>query len=232
MIKRTSPIFASILGMSSFLTAQELVTNPISGHNVTARQPVVEAGDLIPQAQPSNQVSQAEDEVEKFHFFEGFVSKTNQDELLGMVLKHLLHDPEKACEVVKEAIMVSDADENLVAAIVETACEAAPEKMRIIAQCAMAVSPTSLHRIQQVLAKLDPGGEDFQLGGKDGMEKSGLDKSGLDDDGGESGQVMGIILETSPISNPIPQIPPEIPTISPPPTSNISPPASSANPLN
>lgn len=210
--------------MGQELTADQNTSNPDD-----SRQAVVESGDLIPKVQQFSKVSQSEDVTEQFHFFEGFVSKTNQDELLGMVLKHLLHDAEKACEVVKEAIVVSEADEDLVAAIVETACEAVPEKMRIIAQCAMAVSPTSLHRIQQVLAKLDPGGEDFQPDGKDGLDKSGLDKSGLDDDGGESGQVLGMILDTSPISNPIPQIPPDIPIISPPPTSNVSPPMVSGN---
>lgn len=220
---RSPSILVSMLGLTSVLVGQDLALNQTAAASDSSRQPVVEAGDFIPAAVPTSDAAPTSNSAEPFHFFQGFVSKTNQDELLGMVLKHILKDPEQACEVVKEAILVSEADEDLVAAIVETACEAAPEKMRIIAQCAMAVSPNSLHRIQQVLAKLDPGGVDLYFDEKAGLDKSGLDKSGLDDSGGETGQVLGIVLETSPISNPIPQIPPEVPTISPPPTTSISP---------
>lgn len=214
-MKRTSTIAASILGVTSVLMGQDLAFHRAGTVAPAARGPVVESGDLIPASNSAEQAEAAEDASEKFHFFEGFVSKTSQDELLAMVQKLILQKPDNCCEIVKEAILISEADEDLVAAIVETACETAPEKMRIIAQCAMAVSPNALPQIQQVLAKLDPGGVDFYFD-----EKSGLDKSGMNKGGMETGEVQGLILDTSPISNPIPQIPPDIPTISPPPSTN------------
>ena len=43
-----------------------------------------------------------------------------------------------------------------VAAIVEAAANVAPEHMRLISQCAVAVAPDALAQVQAVLAKLDP----------------------------------------------------------------------------
>jgi len=77
-------------------------------------------------------------------------------EILQTVESQVQANPECACEIVKAAIETSKADVKLVASIVETASTAAPEKMRIIAQCAVAVMPESLSDVQAVLAKLDP----------------------------------------------------------------------------
>jgi hypothetical protein len=71
-----------------------------------------------------------------------------------------------ACEIVKAAIRVSEADSKLVADIVEVAIMAAPETLRIVSQCAIAISPESLSEIQAVLAKLDPGSGDGGSGAK------------------------------------------------------------------
>jgi hypothetical protein len=116
-------------------------------------------------------------------FFEGFVSETSEEALLDLLAKAIIKDPEHACEIVKKAIVISDADADLVAKIVETACIEAPEKMRIIAQCAIAAFPDALEQIQQVLAKLDPaaGDGDSSKSGKEIVSsKSGketLDKT-------------------------------------------------------
>ncbi|NJM38324.1 MAG: hypothetical protein HC845_10955 [Akkermansiaceae bacterium] len=64
--------------------------------------------------------------------------------------------PGCACEIVKSAIEASVADTKIVAAIVEAAAMAAPEQMRLISQCAVAVAPDALSAVQAVLAKLDP----------------------------------------------------------------------------
>jgi hypothetical protein len=77
-------------------------------------------------------------------------------EILQTVESQVQANPDCACEIVKAAIETSKADVKLVAAIVETASTAAPEKMRIVAQCAVAVMPDSLADVQAVLAKLDP----------------------------------------------------------------------------
>jgi hypothetical protein len=62
-----------------------------------------------------------------------------------------------ACDIVKAAIMASQADATLVAGIVEIASTTAPEQMRLVGQCALAVAPDSLAAVQAVLTKLDPG---------------------------------------------------------------------------
>ncbi|OYV05097.1 MAG: hypothetical protein CFE26_13390 [Verrucomicrobiales bacterium VVV1] len=77
-------------------------------------------------------------------------------ELLQIVEVRVSANPGCACEIVKTAIEVSKADVQVVASIVETASAAAPDKMRLIAQCAVAVAPDSLAGVQAVLAKLDP----------------------------------------------------------------------------
>ena len=75
---------------------------------------------------------------------------------LQLVEKEILANPGCACEVVKAAIEGSKADVKLVASIVETASTAAPDQMRLISQCAVAVAPDALANVQAVLAKLDP----------------------------------------------------------------------------
>lgn len=61
-----------------------------------------------------------------------------------------------SCEVVKAAILQSRLEAKTVAAIVEAAILAAPEHMRITAQCAIAAAPEATAEIQAVLARLDP----------------------------------------------------------------------------
>ena len=58
------------------------------------------------------------------------------------------------------------------AQIVETAIEAAPEKMRMVAQCAIAVAPDALPNVQAILVKHDPQGGDTVIE----SAKGGLDK--------------------------------------------------------
>lgn len=62
-----------------------------------------------------------------------------------------------ACEVVKAALTATRADATLTARVVEAAATAAPESMRLAAQCAIAAVPEALAEVQAVLAKLDPG---------------------------------------------------------------------------
>jgi hypothetical protein len=80
----------------------------------------------------------------------------DQSATLQTVEKEIGANPGCACEVVKAAIEGSKADAKLVAAIVETASTVAPEHMRLISQCAVAMAPDSLANVQAVLAKLDP----------------------------------------------------------------------------
>jgi hypothetical protein len=77
-------------------------------------------------------------------------------EVLQVVEKEVGANPDCACEVVKAAIEASKADAKTVAAIVETAASVAPDKMRLVSQCAVAVAPESLADVQAVLSRLDP----------------------------------------------------------------------------
>ena len=76
--------------------------------------------------------------------------------VLEVVEKEVTANPDCACEVVKAAIQGTEADSKLVASIVETASTAAPEKMRLVSQCAVAVAPEALGDVQAVMSRLDP----------------------------------------------------------------------------
>jgi hypothetical protein len=76
--------------------------------------------------------------------------------VLEIVTAQINANPGCACEVVKAAIEGVNADAATVGAIVEAAVVAAPDQMRLISQCAVAVAPDALANVQSVLAKLDP----------------------------------------------------------------------------
>jgi hypothetical protein len=76
--------------------------------------------------------------------------------VLEIVEKEISANPDCACEVVKAAIQGAEADSKLVASIVETAATAAPDKMRLVSQCAVAVAPDALGDVQAVMSRLDP----------------------------------------------------------------------------
>jgi len=78
-------------------------------------------------------------------------------ELLRLVDTEVAANPDCACEIVKAAILGTDCDDAIVGYVVETAVRAAPEHMRLIAQCAIATAPDSLLRVQEVMARLEPG---------------------------------------------------------------------------
>jgi len=77
-------------------------------------------------------------------------------QVLEIVSKHVAAAPNCACEVVKAAIKISEADSQEVAAIVEAAITSAPDQSRLISQCAIATAPDAISDVQAVLAKLDP----------------------------------------------------------------------------
>ncbi len=80
------------------------------------------------------------------------------DNVLAIVERQTSANPTCSCEVVKAAIVATEAEVKLVSQIVATAIEAAPDKMSIITSCAIAVAPDALPEIKAVLAKLDPKG--------------------------------------------------------------------------
>ena len=97
------------------------------------------------------------------------------DNVLEIVAREVAATPGCSCEIVKAAIVATEADRKLVAQIVATSIEAAPDKMRIIAQCAVAVAPDALPNVMKILATLNPNKGD-SYSDKGVIEKGGLDK--------------------------------------------------------
>ena len=93
------------------------------------------------------------------------------DKVLEIVAVQIAANESCACEVIKAAIIASDANKDMVAKIVETGILEAPSKLRIIEQCAIAVAPDAIKNIQSVVEKYD------QAGGEGYSEKGGLDDS-------------------------------------------------------
>lgn len=86
--------------------------------------------------------------------------------ILEMIERQVASNPSCACEIVKAAIEAIEADAKTVAAIVETAAQVAPDQMRLISQCAVAVAPDSLTEVQMVMARLEPAQGEAAYSGK------------------------------------------------------------------
>jgi hypothetical protein len=104
----------------------------------------------------------------------------DKSQLLEIVSKEIAAAPNCACEIVKSAIKASKADNMTVAAIVGAAVAAAPDRMRLISQCAIAVAPDAAAEIQAVLAKLDPNSGDTEASSK--SSKSAKDPEVAEED--------------------------------------------------
>ena len=100
------------------------------------------------------------------------------DKVLELVAAQVGQNESCACEVVKAAIVATDADKALVANIVNAAVTAAPSKLRIIGQCAVAVAPDALAEVQAVVTKMSSNAGD-----------SGYSAKG-DEKGGEKGKIV------------------------------------------
>ena len=106
----------------------------------------------------------------------------NRQTLQQTVTKHVSASPEFACEIVKTVVRESQCDVATVASIVESAALAAPDQLRLIAQCAIAMAPDSLVEVQQIVAKLDPSAGDGEASGKEiASGKQGADVASTDD---------------------------------------------------
>ncbi len=100
------------------------------------------------------------------------------DKVLELVAAQVGQNESCACEVVKAAIVASDADKKLVASIVEAAVEAAPSKVRIIGQCAVAVAPDALAEVQAVVTQYGAASGDSGYSGEKGGDEKGGDEKG------------------------------------------------------
>ena len=98
----------------------------------------------------------------------------DQGKLLEIVNAQVLANEKCACEVVKAAIVASEADKKTVAAIVEAAVTASPENLRLVAQCATAVAPDAVVDVQKIVERLDraAGGSYYVDSSKGGLDSS------------------------------------------------------------
>jgi len=148
----------------------------------------------------------------------GLENRIKQDlsSVLELVEREISTNSDCACEIVKSALIATEADTQLVVVIVETAINASPENARIISQCAIAIAPDAIAEIQALLAKLypDSGEEGSSSKSAKGSKsaKDGLDpedpanlKLGKDKKDGNSAFIISEID--------IPRIPTNIPTI-------------------
>ena len=108
------------------------------------------------------------------------------ERVLEVVALQIGHHPTCACEVVKAAIVASEANTALVVEIVEAAIEVAPSRFRIIGQCAIAVAPDALSEVQTIVNKYGAVSGDSGLGAK-GDEIS--EKSAKGAKGGAGGDI-------------------------------------------
>ena len=82
----------------------------------------------------------------------------DSSKVLEVVAANIAINESCACEIVKAAIVASDANKKLVAEIVNTAILAAPSQIRMITQCAMATAPDAVSNIQAVVEKYGSAG--------------------------------------------------------------------------
>ena len=78
--------------------------------------------------------------------------------------------PTCSCEIVKAVIEKTKAEPKVVGLIVKAAIVAAPEHMRLTAQCAIAVAPDALAEVQSVFAALEANAGESGRSAKSGKE--------------------------------------------------------------
>ena len=109
------------------------------------------------------------------------------ERVLEVVALQIGNNPSCACEVVKAAIIASEANTEMISEIVEVAIEVDPSSFRIIGQCAIAVAPDSLSAVQTIVNKYGAASGDSGLGAK-GYEMSAESAKGAK--GGAGGDIF------------------------------------------
>ena len=110
--------------------------------------------------------------------------KAHPERVLEVVALQIGNNPSCACEVVKAAIIASEADTAMVSEIVEVAIEVEPSSFRIIGQCAIAVAPDALAAVQTIVNTYGAVSGDSGLGAK-GYEMSAKSAKGAKGAGGD-----------------------------------------------
>ena len=111
--------------------------------------------------------------------------EAHPERVLEVIALQIGNNPSCACEVVKAAIIASEADTAMVSEIVEVAIEVEPSSFRIIGQCAIAVAPDALTAVQTIVNKYGAVSGDSGLGAK------GYEMSAKGAKGGAGGDISG-----------------------------------------
>ena len=74
------------------------------------------------------------------------------EDVLSLVSQYVAANEGCGCEIVKAAIVATEASKDLVAQIVQAAISEAPKEMNVIATCAIAVAPDAYKEVQAVYA--------------------------------------------------------------------------------
>lgn len=82
---------------------------------------------------------------------------TKPKNVLAIVAQKIAANEACACEIVKAAIVVTEADKKLVAKIVEQAIEVAPKRLTLITNCALAVAPDANAEVMEVSSRYTKG---------------------------------------------------------------------------
>ncbi|WP_143185182.1 MULTISPECIES: hypothetical protein [Rubritalea] len=109
------------------------------------------------------------------------------DKVLDVVAKLVTKHKDCSCEVVKAAIIATEADKELVGKIVEVAVKAAPEQLSLISTCALVVAPDAQAEIVSVVSKhsQSAGGDysakaDYSAKGKEPLPMAAVKANPLD----------------------------------------------------
>lgn len=100
-------------------------------------------------------------------------------DVLSIVVNKIQANESCVCEVVKTAIVTTEADKQLVAQIVDAAITAAPKKVSLVSTCALAVAPDAQAEIVKVTSKYSKvAGEGYSSKGGDYSSKGYSSKGG------------------------------------------------------
>ncbi len=102
------------------------------------------------------------------------------EQVLAIVAKQIAANKGCACEIVKAAIVATEADKKQVAQIVEQAIELVPNKASLLTTCALAVAPDAHVEVMKVAAKYTN-----KSTGDSGYSAKGGAKSGADEKAGQ-----------------------------------------------
>ncbi len=130
-------------------------------------------------------------EKQKEGLSQTFNGISSEDSLISVVEDSVRNQPSRACEIVKEAISLSKADEALICRVVEAAIFSAPDQLRLISQCAIAAAPDSLTAINSIALIYEEAGDSSSSG----KEVSGKEISGKEISGKEVAKAPDLKLE-------------------------------------